>query len=210
MQWILVNLSYFFHAMWTKGCYDERVNRLPVDECQLTRHLFVTRYVEYANTMQHTNDADHTDRIIAQGRTLVWAIGALGEIQSSWSFERELAELFQAACERCLSAIVAEAPPWVREEILDVGKCIHDERPVERLDGSDEQATPLSQAWATGANGATSDLEPDQAGGGGDELPSPPGFWTHATDPERASGRQYHTPTLTKRERARKTRTLPI
>jgi hypothetical protein len=160
--------------------------------------------------MQHTNDADHTDCIIAQGRTLVWAIEALGEIQSSWPFERELAELFQAACERCLSAIVAEAPSWVREEILDVGKCVHDERPVERLDGSDEQATPAPRAWATGANGTTSDLEPDQAGGGGDEAPSPPRLRTHATDPERTSGRQCHAPTLTKRERAGKTRTLPI
>jgi hypothetical protein len=160
--------------------------------------------------MQHTNDADHTDRIIAQGRTLVWAIEALGEIQSSWSFECELAELFRAACERCLSAIVAESPPWVREEILDASECIHDERPVARLDGSDEQATPPSQAWATGANGATNDLEPDQAGGGGDEAPSPPGPRTHATDPERTSGRQYHAPTLTKRERTTKTHTLPI
>jgi hypothetical protein len=184
-----------------------------VDECQLTRHLSVTRYLEYANTMQHTNDAnhtDHTDRIIAQGRTLVWAIEALGEIQSSWPFECELAELFQAACKRCLSAIVAEAPSWVREEILDAGECTHDERPVERLDRSDEQATPATRAWATGANGATSDLEPDQAGGGDDEAPSLPRLRTHATDPERTSGRQYHTPTLTKRERAGKTRTLPI
>jgi hypothetical protein len=196
--------------MWTKGCYDGCVNRLAVDECQLTRHLSVTRYLEYADTMQHTNDTDHTDCIIAQGRTLVWAIEALDEIQSSWSFECELAELFQAACERCLSAIVAEAPSWVREEILGAGECIHDERPVERLDRSDEQATPPSQAWATGANDATSDLEPDQAGGGGDEAPAPPGLRTHATDPERTSGQQCHTPTLTKRERAGKTRTLPI
>jgi hypothetical protein len=32
-----------------------------------------------------SHDADHTDRIIAQGRILVWAIEALGEIQSSLS-----------------------------------------------------------------------------------------------------------------------------
>ena len=160
--------------------------------------------------MQHTTDADHTDRIIAQGRALVWAIEALGEIESSRPFEGELAGLFQAACKRCLSAIVAEAPSWVREEILSVSGCIQDGRPVEWLDRSDEQAAPAPRALTTGAGGATNDPAPGQAVDGGDEASPNPGLWTHATDPERTGDWQYHAPTLTKRERTTKTHTLPI
>ncbi len=69
-----------------------------------------------------TNDlmteVNPTDRIITQGRVLVQAIDALDTIEPRDPFERAVAELLQAAYERCLWAIVAEVPSWVSEEIL--------------------------------------------------------------------------------------------
>ncbi len=59
-----------------------------------------------------------TDSPIDQGRALVRAIEALGIVEMSDPFERAVAELFQAACERRLLDILDTAPQCVTEDIL--------------------------------------------------------------------------------------------
>lgn len=90
--------------------------------------------------MQHTNDADHTDYIISQGRALVRAIEALRNIEASHPFESELAELLRSACQRCLRCIVADAPSWVREEILKPDEYVQDVPPASQPDRDDTSA----------------------------------------------------------------------
>jgi hypothetical protein len=53
---------------------------------------------------------DPADRIIAPGRALVRAIGALSTIEPTGPFERALARLLIAAYKRRLRAIVAVMP----------------------------------------------------------------------------------------------------
>ena len=98
--------------------------------------------------MRHMHAADHTDSIVAEGRALVWAIEALNRIELSCPFERELAELFQAACKRCLRDIIAKVPSRVCMEILGAGEYIQDGQPVEWMDESEEQATTAPRALA--------------------------------------------------------------
>jgi len=69
-------------------------------------------------------ETDPTDRTIAQGRILVWAIEALDTIEPVSPLERAMTELLQAAYKRCLRTIVAEAPSWVSEEILSADQMI--------------------------------------------------------------------------------------
>jgi hypothetical protein len=71
-----------------------------------------------------------TNRIIAQGRTLVRAIEALGTIQPTGPFERALARLLLAAYKRRLRAIVKVVPTWVNEEILSASEHIREDRAV--------------------------------------------------------------------------------
>ena len=51
-----------------------------------------------------------TDHLIAQSRSLVRAIEALGTIEPTGPFERALARLLLAACKRRVRAIVEIAP----------------------------------------------------------------------------------------------------
>ena len=68
-----------------------------------------------------------TDRIITQGKALVWAIKARGTI------ERTPARLLLAAYKRRLRAIVEAAPAWAAEEILSASERIGDGRAVQWL-----------------------------------------------------------------------------
>ena len=74
--------------------------------------------------------AGPTDRVIAQGRALVRAIGALGKIDATGPFERAIAGLLTAAYKRRLKAIVAAAPSWVGEQILSASEHVGDDRPA--------------------------------------------------------------------------------
>ena len=160
--------------------------------------------------MRRTDDADHTESIVAQGRALVWAIEALDEIESSCPFERELAELFQAACKRCLRAIVAEAPPQVHEEIQNVGEYIQDGRPVEWLDKRGEQVTLPPYPLITEAGGGDGDRDRDGAVGGDDKALPGSGLWTYVARPHHTGDQRYQSQILTEGEGKGKTRTVPI
>jgi hypothetical protein len=69
-----------------------------------------------------------TDRTVAQGRALMQAIEAFRALEPSHPFERELTELFQAACRRRLMDIIEGAPPWVADEILSASEQGTDQR----------------------------------------------------------------------------------
>jgi len=99
--------------------------------------------------MRHTNDADHTDYIISQGRALVRAIEALRNIEASRPFESELAELLRSACQRCLRCIVADAPSWVCEEIMKPGEYAQDVQPASQPDRDDAPAALAYRPPAT-------------------------------------------------------------
>lgn len=60
-----------------------------------------------------------TNRIIAQGRALVRAIEALGEIEPSGWFERALTRLLLAAYKRRLRGILGAVPDWAKTKILN-------------------------------------------------------------------------------------------
>jgi len=160
--------------------------------------------------MQHTNDADHTDRIIAQGRALVRAIEALGKIESSRPFERELADLLRSACQRCLRYIVADAPSWVCEEILKPGERAQDMQPASQPDTDDTPATLAYPSPATSTAPTVCDLGQDGKMSGDSEASADPRHWTYASDREHAGRKQYDTPTLPTKEKKRNKRTLAI
>ena len=63
-------------------------------------------------------DSPVTDRVISQGRALVRAIEAIGEIEPSGWFERALARLLLAAYRRRLRGIVEAVPDWAKAKIL--------------------------------------------------------------------------------------------
>jgi hypothetical protein len=69
-------------------------------------------------------DAAVTDHVIAQGRALIHAIEALGEIEPSGWFERMLARLLLAAYQRRLHGILGAVPDWVKAKILDAPPAI--------------------------------------------------------------------------------------
>jgi hypothetical protein len=92
--------------------------------------------------------SDRTDHVIDQGRALVWAIEALGAIDSPDPFECILAELFQEAYERCLHSIVANTPAWMGEEILSTREDIQIEHPpawLEAIEGPGVALRPLDR-----------------------------------------------------------------
>lgn len=64
-------------------------------------------------------DAIVTDRIIAQGRTLVRAAEALGEIEPSGLLERTLTRLLLAVYKRRLRGILDAVPDWAKTKILN-------------------------------------------------------------------------------------------
>jgi hypothetical protein len=64
-------------------------------------------------------DTAITDRIIAQGRALVHAIEALGEIEPTGWFEKALSHLLLTAYKRRLRGILDAVPEWVRVKVLD-------------------------------------------------------------------------------------------
>jgi len=160
--------------------------------------------------MEHTDDAGTNGRIIAQGRALARAIQALNEIDSKQPFEREMAQIFQNAYRRCLQDIIASAPPRVGEEILGSEEFTPDPVPP---GPPGEGSAPTSQARPALAGDPgrhASDSERDEATDGDGEVLENSGLWIHANGHERGQGKQYQTPTLTKRDRKREIRTLPI
>jgi hypothetical protein len=54
--------------------------------------------------------------VVDQGRALAWAVEALATTEMNDPFERAVADLLQAACERRLDEIEV-APDWASEEI---------------------------------------------------------------------------------------------
>jgi len=66
-------------------------------------------------------DASATDRAISQGRALVRAIEALGEIEPSGWFERALVRLLLAGYRRRLCGIVEAVPASAQATILGMG-----------------------------------------------------------------------------------------
>jgi hypothetical protein len=64
-------------------------------------------------------DTAVTDHVINQGRALVRAIEALGEIEPTGWFERALSRLLLAAYQRRLHGILSTVPGWVKAKILD-------------------------------------------------------------------------------------------
>lgn len=63
-------------------------------------------------------DTTVTDRVISQGRALVRAIEALGEIEPSGWFERALSRLLLAAYKRRLHGVLDAVPDWAKTNIL--------------------------------------------------------------------------------------------
>lgn len=160
--------------------------------------------------MEHTDDAGPNGRLIAQGRALARAIQALNEIDSKQPFEREMAQIFQNAYRRCLQDIIASAPPRVGEEILDSEEFTQDPLSPGHPGEGSGLASQAHPALAGDAGHHASDSERDEATDGDRGVPESSGLWIHATGHERGQGKQYQTPTLTKRDRKREVRTLPI
>ena len=78
--------------------------------------------------MQRVDDADHIDSVVAQGRTLVWAIETLDTVEPHDPLESAVTGFLQAAFERCLWTIVADVPDQVREQILSAGEPVRARR----------------------------------------------------------------------------------
>ena len=160
--------------------------------------------------MQHMDDTAHTGSIIAEGRKLMWAIKALNQIESSRPFEREMAELLGAAYRRCLRDIIAAAPPWVSEEILtnwDQSRCTP---PLVQPEQRSALAPPAHPDLAADADHPTTATEAHRVADGGSEVPDDSRDQDDEPGPVLRGGKQYQTPTLTKRERNRGIRSLPI
>ena len=160
--------------------------------------------------MQHMDDADHTGRIITEGRKLMWAIEALNQIESSRPFEREMAELLRAAYRRCLRDIVAAAPPWVSEEILTNWDQSRYTPPLIQPEQRSAPAPPAPPDLAADADHTTTAPEVHQVTDGVSEVPDDSRDQDDEPGPVLRGSKRYQTPTLTKRERNRGIRSLPI
>ena len=75
-------------------------------------------------------DLNATETIIEQVKALVRAIEAIGTIEPDNWFEQWQARRLQATYKERLRGIVAAAPSWVSEEILNASEHIGDHRAV--------------------------------------------------------------------------------